>query len=102
MSLALEPIEDYFSAAGQAHCRAVCMRVRDTGIGIRREDLSRLFQPFTQLDSGLTRQHEGTGLGLMICRRLVDLMGGEITARSEWATGSEFTVILPTTIPVSQ
>ena len=102
VSLALEPIEDYFSAAGQAHCRAVCMRVRDTGIGIRREDLSRLFQPFTQLDSGLTRQHEGTGLGLMICRRLVDLMGGEITARSEWASGSEFTVILPTTIPVSQ
>ncbi|MFO7552364.1 MAG: ATP-binding protein, partial [Haliea sp.] len=102
VSLALEPIEDYFSVAGQAHCRAVCMRVRDTGIGIRREDLSRLFQPFTQLDSGLTRQHEGTGLGLMICRRLVALMGGEITARSEWATGSEFTVILPTTIPVSQ
>lgn len=77
---------------------AVRVRVRDTGIGIRREDLPRLFQPFTQLEAGLIRQHEGTGLGLMICRRLVDLMGGEITARSEWKTGSEFTFTLPTTL----
>lgn len=101
VNLVVEPIEDYFSPAGHERCSAVCMRVRDTGIGIRKEDLSRLFMPFSQLDSGLTRQHEGTGLGLMICRRLVDLMGGEITARSEWTTGSEFTVVLPTTIPGS-
>ncbi len=102
VSLEVEPIEDYFSPAGQEQCSAVCMRVRDTGIGIRMADLSRLFQPFSQLDSGLTRQHEGTGLGLMICRRLVDLMGGEISARSEWTTGSEFTVVLPQSVQVSR
>lgn len=74
---------------------AVAMRVVDTGIGIRREDLDHLFQPFRQLDSGLAREHEGTGLGLAICRRLVALMGGTISAASEWAGGSEFTVTLP-------
>lgn len=102
VKLVVEPIDDYFSPADQERCNAVCMRVRDTGVGIRKEDLSRLFLPFSQLDSGLTRQHEGTGLGLMICRRLVDLMGGEITARSEWTAGSEFSVVLPTTIQVSR
>ena len=74
---------------------AVRMRVADTGIGIKPEDLALLFQPFRQLDTGLTRQHDGTGLGLAICRRLAGLLGGEISARSEWQHGSEFTVILP-------
>lgn len=74
---------------------AVVMRVADTGIGIRQEDLALLFQPFRQLDSGLARQHEGTGLGLAICRRLAHLMGGSIAASSEWTGGSEFTVTLP-------
>lgn len=71
------------------------IRVTDTGIGIKADDLDNLFQPFQQVDSGLTRQHDGTGLGLTICRRLTDLMGGSITANSEWGTGSSFTVILP-------
>ncbi len=74
---------------------AVRMRVTDTGIGIKPEDLALLFQPFRQLDTGLTRQHEGTGLGLAICHRLTGLLGGEISARSEWQRGSEFAVILP-------
>lgn len=74
---------------------AVKVRVIDTGIGIRPEDLQNLFQPFRQLDSGLTRQHEGSGLGLAICRRLCDLMGGTITATSQWGAGSEFSVTLP-------
>lgn len=73
----------------------VRLRVLDTGIGIRQEDLGRLFQPFSQLDTGLGRQHEGTGLGLAICRRLARLMGGDVVARSEWGQGSEFCVILP-------
>lgn len=75
---------------------AVRIRVVDTGIGIKSEDLPLLFKPFRQLDSGLTRQHEGTGLGLAICKRLTELLGGEIYARSEWERGSEFTFILPT------
>ncbi len=69
--------------------------VADTGIGIKADDLANLFQPFQQVDSGLTRQHDGTGLGLAICRRLTDLMGGCITATSEWQVGSRFTALLP-------
>jgi PAS domain S-box-containing protein len=71
------------------------LRITDTGIGIRPEDLGRLFQPFHQIDSGLTRQHEGTGLGLAICRRLTALLGGDIVAASAWSKGSVFTVTLP-------
>jgi len=74
---------------------AVRLRVADTGIGIRPEDLATLFQPFRQIDTGIARQHEGTGLGLVICRRLAALLGGEISVTSEWSKGSEFTVIIP-------
>ncbi|MFP5487875.1 MAG: PAS domain-containing sensor histidine kinase, partial [Acidimicrobiia bacterium] len=73
----------------------IVMRVEDTGIGIPADQLGTLFQPFRQLDTGLTRQHDGSGLGLAICRRLAELMGGEVTARSEFGVGSEFTVVLP-------
>jgi len=54
----------------------VCLRVTDTGIGIKPEDMAMLFKPFRQVDSTLARNHEGTGLGLAICRRLAELMGG--------------------------
>ncbi|MBN1439186.1 MAG: PAS domain S-box protein [Anaerolineales bacterium] len=74
---------------------ALQVSIADTGIGIRPGDLQDLFQPFHQIDSGLTRQHEGTGLGLAICRRLADLLGGEIRAESEWGKGSTFTLFLP-------
>ena len=71
------------------------LSVTDTGIGIKPADLATLFQPFRQIDAGLARQHEGTGLGLAICRRLAELMGGEIRAESEWGKGSTFTFRLP-------
>jgi len=74
---------------------AIRVRVVDTGIGIKEEDMGKLYQPFRQLDAGLARQHEGTGLGLAICRRLAELMGHTITATSEWGRGSTFTVLLP-------
>jgi signal transduction histidine kinase len=83
------------AAEGAAPVAALRLRVRDTGIGIAAEDLQGLFQPFSQVDSGLTRQHEGTGLGLAICRRLATLLGGTISAQSQCAEGSEFTVVLP-------
>jgi PAS domain S-box-containing protein len=69
--------------------------ITDTGIGIKPEDLEKLFRPFRQIDTGLARNHEGTGLGLAICRRLVELLGGEICTESEWGRGSTFTVLLP-------
>jgi len=66
------------------------VEVRDSGVGIAADQLSRLFQPFTQVDESNTRSHGGVGLGLAICRRLVELMGGEIGARSERGVGSTF------------
>ena len=74
---------------------SVRFRIADTGIGIRPEDIEQLFKPFSQVDSGLTRQHDGTGLGLAICGRLTHLLGGTIGVDSQWSQGSEFTVILP-------
>ena len=69
--------------------------VRDTGIGIAPTDLARLFHPFAQVDTGLTRRHGGTGLGLYISRRLAELLGGRIEVKSELGKGSEFTLVLP-------
>ena len=69
--------------------------VQDTGIGIAPQDLPLLFQPFQQLDSSLSRLHEGTGLGLMLVRRLAELHGGEVTVTSAVGQGSCFTIVLP-------
>lgn len=88
-------------AAGAAGRPAVRLSVADTGMGIKAEDLATLFQPFRQIDSGLARNHEGTGLGLAICRRLAELLGGEIRAESEWGQGSVFTFIMPLKEPVT-
>ncbi len=69
--------------------------VSDTGIGIAPADLERLFTPFTQVDSSLSRQHEGTGLGLVLVKRLAELHNGEVSVVSEVGKGSCFTVSLP-------
>lgn len=73
-------------------------RVRDTGIGIDQDSMAQLFDPFVQADRTAKRNYEGTGLGLAICRRLVDMMQGELTVVSSKGVGSEFRVIIPLTI----
>ncbi len=75
--------------------QTIYLSVWDHGIGISAADLPKLFQPFVQLDSSLTRQHTGTGLGLSLVQRLVALHGGFIEVTSTLGEGSRFTVVLP-------
>jgi signal transduction histidine kinase/CheY-like chemotaxis protein len=75
--------------------QAICFSVTDTGIGIAPENMSSLFKPFEQLDSGLARQYGGIGLGLALVQRLVELHGGSITVESQLDQGSCFTVTFP-------
>ena len=71
------------------------LSVRDTGIGISASNQQILFQPFTQVDSSLSRQYDGTGLGLALVKRLTELHGGTVSVESEEGHGSCFTVSLP-------
>ena len=73
----------------------VRFEVRDTGIGIPRMALPSLFRPFSQLDTGLTRRHGGTGLGLYIARRLAEMLCGHVEVVSEPGKGSTFALVLP-------
>jgi CheY-like chemotaxis protein len=73
----------------------VTFRVMDSGIGMTRPQIERLFHPFTQADPSTTRQFGGTGLGLTITRRFCQMMGGDVTVESQPGTGSTFTLHLP-------
>jgi two-component system sensor histidine kinase/response regulator len=90
-----------FTERGRVTLRVACessddrtallrFEVVDTGIGIAADRLDRLFKPFQQVDSGMTRRYGGTGLGLAVTQRLAQLMGGEAGARSEAGVGSTF------------
>jgi PAS domain S-box-containing protein len=80
---------------GIAEVQQVRISVIDTGIGIKAEDLPRLFQPFAQLDTRLSRMYGGTGLGLALVKNLVELHGGSVKVESVFGQGSCFTVSLP-------
>ncbi|MDZ4163551.1 MAG: ATP-binding protein [Smithellaceae bacterium] len=74
---------------------AIEISVADTGIGIRAEDLARLFQPFTQLEAPLNKTYAGVGLGLALSKRLVESLGGRLEVESEYGRGSRFYFTLP-------
>lgn len=69
--------------------------VSDTGIGIMETDIEKLFKPFEQLDTGTSKKDEGTGLGLVIVKYLVEMHGGKISVESKFGEGSTFTFLLP-------
>ena len=72
--------------------------VSDTGIGMNKEQLGRMFQAFTQADASTTRKFGGTGLGLVISRNFCQMMGGDITVESEEGKGTKFTIVLPVVV----
>jgi PAS domain S-box-containing protein len=82
-------------SATRADGAVLLVSVRDTGIGIRQEDLEKLFVEFQQLDSGSTRRFEGTGLGLALTKKLIEAQGGTLSVESERGKGSTFTILLP-------
>jgi len=75
--------------------------ISDTGIGIATKNISKLFEPFFQIDSALNRQYEGTGLGLPIVKKIVEMHGGRVIVTSELGTGSCFTIDIPYKIAYS-
>jgi two-component system, sensor histidine kinase and response regulator len=90
-----------FTESGEVHVKALVgerygerikleFSVRDTGVGMTPEQEARMFQPFTQADGSITRRYGGTGLGLTICKRLVEMMGGAIWVKSQAGAGSKF------------
>ncbi len=83
------------TVVGDEDQQTISFTVWDTGIGIAEEDLSRLFQPFVQIDNSLARAYDGTGLGLVLVYHLTELHGGSVAVSSTPNEGSRFTVILP-------
>ena len=81
------------------HCSLITFRVTDTGIGMTPEQMSRLFQAFSQAEASTQQKYGGTGLGLAISRKFCQMMGGDIVVQSEAGKGSTFTVSLPAVAP---
>lgn len=77
------------------HNEYVEISIQDTGIGVSEEDQKKLFQPFQQIETGFTKKHSGTGLGLSLCRRIIELHGGRIWVESKAGKGSRFAFAIP-------
>jgi signal transduction histidine kinase/CheY-like chemotaxis protein len=78
----------------------ICFTVTDTGIGIPEEKIDAVFQIFTQLDASASRRHEGSGLGLTIVNRILDLIGGKLSVHSQILKGSSFQATVPFQLPI--
>jgi len=94
-----------YTDAGNIHIHAdrlqgnkLRLAVKDTGIGIPENEISRLFQPFQQIDPSLTKKNKGTGLGLYLCKKLMILLKGDIFVKSDPGKGSEFYIVMPVKI----
>ena len=83
------------TAALDSDRQALTIAVSDTGIGIKPEDHTKIFEEFTQLDSPIQRQVKGTGLGLPLCKKLALLLGGQVSVESQVGTGSVFKLTIP-------
>ncbi|ADB19171.1 PAS/PAC sensor hybrid histidine kinase [Pirellula staleyi DSM 6068] len=81
------------------HATMLAVEVTDTGIGMTSAQIDRLFQPFTQADASTTRRFGGTGLGLVISKRIVEALGGQVSVVSQSGEGSTFRVLLPLIVP---
>ncbi|CAM2063726.1 Response regulator [Sulfidibacter corallicola] len=79
----------------------LCFQIRDTGIGMTREQLARLFKPFSQGDASTSKHYGGSGLGLVITKRIAEMMGGQVSVASELGEGSTFTVNLPREVHIA-
>ena len=88
--------EGSITVEAQAQGAGVVISVTDTGIGIPADAQAFIFEPFRQVDSSTTRPYSGSGLGLHIVRRLLELLGGTVTVESEVGRGSTFRVWVPT------
>ena len=88
-------IDDGSTSTARRSSRRIVFSAIDTGIGIAPENIEKLFQSFVQIDSSLSRQYAGTGLGLALVKRIVELHGGTVSAQSELDRGSCFSVSLP-------
>ncbi len=83
------------TSSRQKETASLSIRIKDTGIGISVEHMSRIFLPFTQVDSSTKRKYGGTGLGLAVAQRLIQSLGGNITVNSQLGMGSVFTIVFP-------
>lgn len=94
-SITLEVCLEEVGEVNSSSSPNLCFQITDTSIGIADEEISKLFQPFIQLDSSLNRQYNGTGLGLALVQRIVTLHGGTVSVSSEIGQGSCFSICIP-------
>ena len=83
------------SISDDSDAPSLCLQVSDTGVGIKQKDIPRIFEEFKQLSEGFTKDFQGSGLGLSITKKFIDLLGGTINVESEPGKGTTFTIKFP-------